>query len=314
MSIIDAKSEIDKLMKLDFSQTNAVVLQVNKEVAQHLLSLNFDNNRKITPSRVRQYRIMMLDGDWSLGDPIKISVSGQLLDGQHRLSAVPDEICVPFVVLTGQPEKAAETYDQGMRRNALHIAKVRGIEGLSNSHISILRMMFLYRFPDAHMLSNFGSPAKLVDILEKYPEVKESIDFAMRYCGRSFPILFAPIMAVIARAKLSDYPLSDQDLDFFVHIIQGGGCSDYVGSTRRNDSAPLALRNWYLQARANRVTAGTSFRIQCFYRTQSALLSFAQNKTPRSLKGTEKNVFPVYLLDSMDLKSLKPDKSIVGRS
>lgn len=313
MSIIDAQAEICKLTSLDFAQTNAVTIQVNKEVAEYLLSLNFDNNRNVSQNRVKQYRTMMLDGDWSIGDPIKFSVSGRLLDGQHRLSAVPDDMVIPFVVLTGQPEKAAETYDQGMRRNALHIAKVRGVEGLNASHISILRMMFIYRFSDSHMLSSFGSPSKFIDILEKYPEVKEAIDFTMRYYGRSFSICFAPITAAIARAKLSDYPLSDQDLDFFLHIVQGGGVSDYLGTTRRNESAPLALRNWYLQARSNAVM-GNTFRVQAYFRTQSALQFFSQGKKPKTLKGTEKNIFPVFLLDSMDFKTLKPDSSIKGRA
>jgi hypothetical protein len=314
MSIFDAKAEIRKLTTLDLTQTGATVIQVNKEVAEYLLGLNFDSNRSIQKNRVKLYQTMMLDGEWGLGDPIKISVSGRLLDGQHRLSAVPDELVVSFVLLFGQPEKAAETYDQGMRRNALHVAKVRGIEGLQNTHISTLRMMFFYRFTDSRKLSNFGSPAKLVDILDQHPEIKSAIDFSSRYSKRSFSFSFAPIMAAIARAKLSNYPLSDQDLDFFLHVLQGGGMSDYPGATGKSEAAPLLLRNWYLQARTSQATQfGNVFRTQCLFRAQSALMFFSQGKTPKTLKGTEKNVFPVPLLDSMNFKTLQIDRSIEGR-
>lgn len=313
MSIFDAQAEIRKLTSLDFTQTNAVVIQANKEVAAYLLSLNFDNNRGIHQHRIKNYRQSMIDGDWVVGDPIKISTEGKLVDGQHRLSAVPDEGIIPFVVLTGQPPKAAETYDQGMRRNALHVARIRGIEGLSSTHISTLRMMFTFRFPNSKDLNCFGSPAKLVDVLGLHPEVLEAIDFGMRYQGRIFGLSFAPFIAAVARAKLSDYPVSELDLDFFLHVLQGGSRSDYHGVTGRSEVAPLLLRNTYLASKGEPRNLGGSERSRFFYRAQSAILSFATGKSPKHLKLTEKNVFPVPLLDSMDFKTLKSSSSIKGR-
>ncbi len=148
MTIVNAKAEIDKLQNLDPALTQAIVIQVDKEVANYLLTRNFENNRETNPSRVLSYRKTMENGDWVLGDPIKLSTEGKLIDGQHRLKAasgLPDELSAPFVVLAGQPPKASETYDQGMTRNALHVSKIRGIEGISSSHISTIRMMFYFR-------------------------------------------------------------------------------------------------------------------------------------------------------------------------
>lgn len=312
-TIFDAKAEIRKLQTLNFAETNAVVVQADKEVAAFLLGKNFDANRSLYRYRVANYQQMMLDGEWVIGDPIKFSSDGKLIDGQHRLSAVPDGVVVPFVILTGQPKKAAETYDQGMRRNALHIASIRGVEGLSNSHISILRMMFYFRYSDSHDLSAAASPKKLVDIFEAHPSLKSAIDFSLRYKNRNFGFSFAPINAAIARAKLSDYPLSDQDLDFFLHILQGGGRSDYEEGSERSDMAPILLRNIYLKERQEPGRSGSSWRRSFFLRTQSALVAFSEGKKQKMLKKVTKNVFPVPFLDYMNLKTLKFDPSIKNR-
>lgn len=307
MTIFDAKAEIDKLRSLDFTQTQAVEIQADREVADFLLSLNFDSNRNLSHQRASAYKELMANGEWVLSDPLKISSDGKLIDGQHRLKAVPNDVVVPFVILTGQPPKASETYDQGMRRNAIHIAKVRGLEGFHLAHISCLRMMLVFRSSDS-MRSSVASPAKMIDILEKYPEIKSAIDLGYKYGSRTFGLRYAPFAAAIARAKISDYPLSDNDLDFFCHVLQGGSVSDYEGTSTRKECAPLLLRNIYQYAQKS--GKGREVRVNDFYKAQSALQAFAQNKDVKNFKGTDKNIFPVPLLDSINFKTLEFDPSI----
>jgi hypothetical protein len=302
MAIFNATDEISKLQSIDFTKTNAIEILVDKEVASFLLSKNFEGNRNVTSHRVTGYRKIMTEGDWTLGDPLKFSKSGNLIDGQHRLMAVPDGCKIPFVILTGQPDKAAETYDQGMKRNALHIARIRGIESITGKHVSIIRMMFVFRSESSH-ISTLLSAHKIVTIFQRHKKIMEAIEFSLRYRKKSFAMLYAPVLAVVARAYLSDCPLSNQDLDFFLYIFQGGSESDYPNTVRRSGSAPLALRNALQKSGVVRECSGT-YRKESFFKTQSALVAYSQKKNVCHFKETQKNVFPVPLIDFMDFSTL----------
>ena len=302
MTIFTATDEISKLQSIDFAKTNAMEILVDKEVASFLLSKNFEGNRNVTTHRVAGYRKIMSEGDWTLGDPLKFSQSGNLIDGQHRLMAVPDGCIIPFVILTGQPEKAAETYDQGMKRNTLHIARIRGMESITGKHVSIIRMMFLFRSEFSH-LSSLLSAQKIVTIFQRHEKIMEAIEFSLRYRKKTFAMVYAPVLSVVARAYLSDYPLSDQDLDFFLYIFQGGSESDYQHPICRSGSAPLALRNALQKSGVARECSST-YRKESFLKTQSALVAYSQKKKICHFKETLRNVFPVPLLDFMDFSTL----------
>jgi len=63
-------------------------IKIGPEKAAELLENN-DHNRKITQSRVSEYASEMRNGMWMYnGESITRSVSGKLMDGQHRLLAV----------------------------------------------------------------------------------------------------------------------------------------------------------------------------------------------------------------------------------
>lgn len=101
--------------------------------AEKYLGIN-TNNRNIRESKVRKYTADMLRGEWlETGEPIKVSKTGTLLDGQHRLLALvraaaqgmfidgqelesqPD-IQIPFFVITGLDDIAQQAMDIGAPR------------------------------------------------------------------------------------------------------------------------------------------------------------------------------------------------------
>lgn len=68
--------------------------RIDTRRAHQLLAMNHAN-RDISRSRVSQYAEAIKGGEWKVtGQPIQVSASGRLLDGQHRLEAV---------VMTGTP-------------------------------------------------------------------------------------------------------------------------------------------------------------------------------------------------------------------
>ena len=93
---------------------------VTPRIAAKMLESRFPGNRPISQHRVADYARMMADGEWDLtGDTIKFSREGELVDGQHRLSAVVQaNTPVRMVVVRGVQSAAFGSIDVGRRRTA----------------------------------------------------------------------------------------------------------------------------------------------------------------------------------------------------
>lgn len=89
------------------------------EAAEILHSKN-PKNRNIQTNRVTRYAKEMLSGRWTEnGDPIRFDVEGNLIDGQHRLSAVVSaSMQQSFLVVKNVEHDAIYTIDTGKVRNA----------------------------------------------------------------------------------------------------------------------------------------------------------------------------------------------------
>ena len=90
---------------------------ITPQVAQALLFGN-NGNRKLMTSRVETLAKAMKSEQWiENGDPIHVSKSGRLLNGQHRLEAVIMSGCAyNGVVVYGVDESAFMTYDSHAKR------------------------------------------------------------------------------------------------------------------------------------------------------------------------------------------------------
>lgn len=108
--------------------------KITPERARVLLSKDYPKNRRIIISRVLEYASDIKSGKWdsNIGDPIRISDTGYLLDGQHRLSAVVEaKRPVWFDVIYGLPEESFVRIDNGMKRQTAGFLD----EGMKNKTI-----------------------------------------------------------------------------------------------------------------------------------------------------------------------------------
>lgn len=99
-------------------------IDITPELAERWLRNN-SCNRKIRQSVVAQYAMDMKAARWHLvGDSIKFdddadNFPGNLLDGQHRLSAiVASETVQPMMVITGLAPDSQKFMDSGAKRSA----------------------------------------------------------------------------------------------------------------------------------------------------------------------------------------------------
>src|ERR1700712_1248841 len=108
------------------------ILDVTPDMAEAWLSKN-PNNRNLRGQVINSYARDMASGSWVLnGETVKIASSGQLLDGQHRLSAVVQaRVTVPMIVVGNIPPEVMATVDAGAKRTYADALKLRGEENTS---------------------------------------------------------------------------------------------------------------------------------------------------------------------------------------
>ena len=97
--------------------------------AQELLQANVKNRRKRTPV-ILKYANAMSTGRWKEDtfELIKISKTGVILDGQHRLEAViKANTPIYFHVVEGLDDSIFDVLDTGSIRNASDVFKINGI-------------------------------------------------------------------------------------------------------------------------------------------------------------------------------------------
>lgn len=125
------------------------VVRVTAEVAQEYLSHN-ESNRNMSWPLVQKYATDMIEGRWILNtDAIGFDVTGRLIQGQHRLTAVvvaseqkPD-IEVEMLIAWGYPRETFHVLDQGKMRSA---AQVIGTYGVLNTNVTaaVARQILFY--------------------------------------------------------------------------------------------------------------------------------------------------------------------------
>jgi hypothetical protein len=143
------------------------------------------HNRGISWRRVEQYEQDMAAGDWVFnGEAIKVAEDGTVLDGQHRLHALASmDAPIDTLYITGLPNQAQESLDQGKARGFHDVLKLRG-EPNPAVLARAVRIVANYdqtgcAYPGGGRLAG---PSNHVcsKTLEEHPEIRESVKFAAR--------------------------------------------------------------------------------------------------------------------------------------
>lgn len=102
-------------------------VQITPELAANLLLLN-KKNRPIHANQLKKYKEDMLTGEWKyIGDSIRISRDGVLMDGQHRLLAVVQtNVTIHSNIQTGIDPETFTVMDTGAVRNSSDMAALQG--------------------------------------------------------------------------------------------------------------------------------------------------------------------------------------------
>lgn len=105
------------------------ILRIGPEEARSLLSAN-SRNRPLSPSRVKALAGQMARGEWRVnGDTLRLSKTGRLLDGQHRLHAIIESgVTQDYIVVRGLDDESFDTIDIGAARKASELLALHGVQ------------------------------------------------------------------------------------------------------------------------------------------------------------------------------------------
>jgi hypothetical protein len=186
---------------------------VTPEIAATLLNFNRpgETNRPLSKAFVNQTAEAMAGGLWeNTGEPIIISDTRVLNDGQHRLSAIVESGIPTIMDLRfGVPRHAFQSTNSGRKRSA---GDVLGIMGVKNTAMcaSIARMVIFYNrgLPKAS-----GSKVYNVDVakaVETWPAITEAalIISSMPRWFRSGPIgavVFFALRTAVNRTQAGEF-------------------------------------------------------------------------------------------------------------
>ena len=170
-------------------------------------------NRNLSDQTVLKYAIDMEEGRWvPNGQPIIFSDRGQLIDGQHRLSAVAlANVSVPLFIVRGVSEDHASTIDQGRSRSAADSLKIEEDSKRPKLRIAVVRVMnhVLYEDEVKHrVLTNTAA-------MEKARKHRATLDWAVEHFDTR---IRAPIVA----AACLYYPINTKGATRFVERFMSG--------------------------------------------------------------------------------------------
>ncbi|MBO9492117.1 hypothetical protein J7384_17275 [Endozoicomonas sp. G2_1] len=130
---------------------SASVEYVTPEIAKEYIKVNHENNRTVDNRVVESFAWQMLRGLWisASGETLKFDQKGKFVDGQHRALGVirAAEIAansngehyfkgVEFLVVTGVPEEAFITIDDGHKRTLSDAFKIRNMSVSGQKYIN----------------------------------------------------------------------------------------------------------------------------------------------------------------------------------
>ena len=282
---------------------------ITPEMAAEFLTNNFINNRDIKPTAVKRFASMIKRGDWQIScDAIGFDEHGNLINGQHRMSAVVKaNQSADFLVVRGFPAKAMAVLDQGNKRMMHERLRIKGIPINGKTCSCVRNAMTTWSSKNVGTVQ-FSDLRH--DDLVSYEYQKHCLFWALLheigYMTNSIPTYFNVGAFEIFR-KICDLDFGMEHAALlralqFIETVETGGLEFYGVYNTKTDGAARALRERYLQHKAKGRHWATW---DCYAVTMNAARHFAANEAPRALVTPTVNPFVGHSKTSTNQKLLK---------
>jgi hypothetical protein len=196
---------------------------ITPQMAKELLAGN-DHNRRIKAPVVLRYAYDIINGRWvsETGEAIKISVSGKVLDGQHRLHAIiKANKAVSMCIAYGCSDDIFTVLDTGSMRNASDVFKIRDVKNGNNIPSILGTYNQLNANRKGSIQKNYKSTnAMLLAQYELSPEYWQEVSRKSQNWYHSFSRVLSPSQIGGFYAHFSD--ISNDDADVFIDQLCTG--------------------------------------------------------------------------------------------
>ena len=174
MPLLDEKGQAEAWLTRCIARGKAVgyygeVFTITPPMAEVLLARN-PSNRAVVATGVRHWAQALRAGHWEVnGEPIIVAVTGELNDGQHRLTAVVETgISMTTFVVFGVSRDSRKTVDIGKKRTAGHIL---GMAGVTNAALVASTAKLHINLRCAAHLHVHRSPQEIEREIEMFPDL-----------------------------------------------------------------------------------------------------------------------------------------------
>ena len=166
------------------SYTDLITIDPKKAEA---LLVNNDSNRPLKERHISDLARAMKEGDWKInGDMIRISKTGKIIDGQHRLHAVIlSQTTIKSWIIVGLDDDVFDTIDIGKKRSVADTLSCRG-EKNATSLGAALRLLDKYYKGTVETTVAY-STTDIEKILEDHPDMRDCIMESKILRGLAFP-------------------------------------------------------------------------------------------------------------------------------
>lgn len=232
-------------------------------------------NRKLKPSLVMDLSDQMKAGNWKLnGETIKITREGELIDGQHRLTAllhsgIPG---FPTLVVEGVDSSIFSTIDVGAHRTAVDIVYCSGERKFSKEIAAGAQLLFQY---EKGTLGNYWvgariSRAEILQIVRRSPALRESAAIANRLA--SLGLGYAGVITGLH--YVFTLHSNTETVGKFFEGLE-------IGAALEVGNPVLTLRNYLFTIRNNQENIDRRHIVKCYIKAWNA---FLKGSTIRVLK------------------------------
>lgn len=244
------------------------IVELTPALAQVLLDRN-SGNRNVSQNVVDNYARDMMNNAWAFnGEPIIVSDTGKLNDGQHRCEAVISSgVSIPAVIVIGPARESRLTVDQGKIRTAGDYLAMEG-------HTDAVALAAAANYIWQHLNHGFLSPSmhfrptksELIAFVDAHPNIRESISVAQQ---KGVDAIGGRAIATFAHWTFSRVCGNRTDADVFMDALVKG--SNLVarspilyarnrlmaerGRLKANDKAELIIRAWNASRRGDKVAS-----------------------------------------------------------
>lgn len=276
-------------------------------IALEWLACNILNRNCLTQTILR-YSKAMMDRRWFVThQAIAFDSDGRLIDGQNRLWAIVDSNTSQYcLVVWGLPPEVRMVVDRNRVRTqveAIRLSlKATGNEALYPGEIDGRRNSIARLFYETPQFSSSSFTEH--DTMTMLIKLGETIEWAISNIGTTKGTRHRALYTVVVRAIRCPHRTSKKRISEFCTAIRDGSITD-----KQHDGAAIKARDIVRDAQAAHAQSYHQ-AVMLYRKLQVCLNAFLQYESPKSIRSTDDDLFPISDDDKMDLVRTSASRSI----